>query len=333
MPVTIKDVAREAGVSISTVSKVINNVPGISGATIQRVEEVMRRLDYAPNSRAASLARKSAKCVAFLAELDEAAPYVNPHLFDIMCGVQEGLYQKGYAFMLLDALHADVERMILSRAFDGLIVHGGALTKSVSQLLISRHFPHIVIGHPNDTRLNWVDTNHILGGHMACEHLLECGCERIAFIGEREAYGISNQRLTGFRLAMNEAGREYRDDWILRTDGTLASAKETALGLLSSGERPDAVICSNNLLAYGFTLAAAQCGVSIPRDMQLITFDRYPYSSLITPSPTLVQIDVRDMGRVAAKQLLQELKKPDLRIQSFTTLPSLIIGMSTVERK
>ena len=133
MSVTIKDVAREAGVSISTVSKILNSVPGISEATTRRVEEVMARLDYAPNSRAAS-----ARCIAFVARLDEYEPYKNPHLFDIMCGVQEALYSKGYGFLLLDSLRADVEKMMLSRAFDGVIVHGGALSKAMHQLLVNR---------------------------------------------------------------------------------------------------------------------------------------------------------------------------------------------------
>ena len=114
MPVTIKDVAREAGVSISTVSRVINDMPGISEATTLRVKEIMRRLEYAPNSRAAGLARKSARCIAFLAKLEEFEPYTNPHLFDIMCGVQEALSKKGYSLMLLDATITDVEQIMLS---------------------------------------------------------------------------------------------------------------------------------------------------------------------------------------------------------------------------
>lgn len=331
MSVTIKDVAREAGVSISTVSKILNNVPGISEATTRRVEEVMARLDYAPNSRAASLARKSARCIAFIARLDEYEPYTNPHLFDIMCGVQEALYSKGYGFMLLDSLRADVERMILSRAFDGVIVHGGALTKPMRQLLVNRRFPHIVIGHPNDTSINWVDTDNALGGRIAFEHLLQCGCTKIAFIGALETDDISNERLSGFLSASSEHGCECKPGWIIHTDGSLRSGREAAAALLTADERPQAVICSSNLLAYAFSAAASELSVRIPEDIQLITFDRYPYSPLITPEPTLVQIDVRDMGRVAAKQLLQELKRPDLRVQSFTTLPSLIIGKSTRE--
>ncbi len=329
MSVTIKDVAREAGVSIATVSKILNGIPGISEATTRRVEEVMNRLDYAPNSRAASLARKSSRCIAFLAKLDESEPYTNPHLFDIMCGVQEALYAKGYSFMLIDVLQADVERMILSRSFDGIIVHGGALTKPIYQLLVSRKFPHIVIGHPSGTRINWVDTDNSLGGRIAYEHLLECGCVNTAFLGALETDDISNERLAGFMSAARENGYECRKEWIVHTDGSLQAGREAAVSLLTGGKRPQAVICSSNLLAYAFSLAAFKLSVHIPDDVQLITFDRYPYSPLIEPEPTLVQIDVRDMGRAAAKQLLHELKKPDLRVQSFTTLPSLIIGRST----
>ena len=214
MPATIKDVAREAGVSISTVSKVLNDVPGISEATTLRVREIMRRLDYAPNSRAAGLARKSARCIAFLAKLDEFEPYTNPHLFDILCGIQEALCAKGYSLMLLDATLTDVEQVMLSRAIDGIIVHGGALTRPVHQLLVTRKFPHLVIGHPSDTRINWVDTDNALGGRIAFEHLAECGCRDIAFIGALRNDDISNERLMGFRAAAAEHGCECREGWI-----------------------------------------------------------------------------------------------------------------------
>ena len=220
---------------------------------------------------------------------------------------------------------------MLSRAADGIIVHGGALTKPIHQLLVTRKFPHIVIGHPSDTRINWVDTDNALGGRIAVEHLSGCGCRDVAFIGALETDDISNERLAGFCAAAEENGCEYRESWIKHTDGTLQSGRAAALELLTAPYRPDAVVCSSNLLAFAFAEAAHELGVSIPDGVQLITFDRYPYSPLIVPEPTLVQIDVRDMGRVAAKQLLQELKKPELRVQSFTTLPSLIVGKSTRE--
>ena len=236
MPVTIKDVAREAGVSISTVSKVINDMPGISEATTLRVKEVMRRLDYAPNSRAAGLARKSAHCIAFLAKLDEFEPYTNPHLFDIMCGIQEALCAKGYSLMLLDATLTDVEQIMLSRAADGIIVHGGALTRPIHQLLVTRKFTHIVIGHPSDTRINWVDTDNALGG-----------CRDLAFLGALETDDISNERFIGFRSAAAEYGCGYRDCWVKHTDGSLLAGRAAAAEMLAPGDRPEVRLCSVRL--------------------------------------------------------------------------------------
>lgn len=334
MAVTIKDVAREAGVSISTVSKVINRKPTISDATVAHVEEVMRRLDYAPNSRAANLARRSTHNIIYLTSLPKDIAYVNPHMFDIMCGVQNSLAEKGYTLTLVDTTvepesSSIVERIIMQQSADGLIIHGAAMDRSLSTLLLKRKFPHIIIGQPEDTRMCWVDTNHKLGGQIAAEHLLERGYTRIGFLGEKDTDQISNQRLAGLRSAMFGAFLDVRDDWIFHSEGDLAGSYQAALSLLRMKDRPDAVICSSNLLAYGFHRMAQMLGVNIPEDIAMITFDQYPFSAVIDPLPTVVQIDVRDMGRTAGKLLLQEIKKPDLRVQSFTTLPHLIINATT----
>lgn len=340
MGVTIKDVAREAGVSIATVSKVINHKPTISEATAAHVEEVMRRLDYAPNSRAANLARRTSRNIVYLTSLPKDIAYANPHMFDIMCGIQNVLAEKGYSLTIVDTMVepepcAIVERIIMQQSADGLIVHGAAMDRALSTLLAKRKFPHIVIGHPDDTRLCWVDTNHKLGGQIAAEHLLDRGYTRIGFLGEKDSARIANQqqisaqRLAGFRSAMFGAFLDVREDWIFHSDGDLAGSYQAALNLLQMKDRPDAVICSSNLLAYGFHRMAQMLNVRIPEDIAMITFDQYPFSAVIDPLPTVVQIDVRDMGRTAGKLLLQEIKQPDLRVQSFTTLPQLTVNATT----
>lgn len=334
MGITIKDVAREAGVSIATVSKVINHKPSISDATIKHVEEVMKRLDYAPNSRAANLARRSTKNIIYLTSLRKDCAYSDPHMFDIMCGVQNVLAERGYSLTLVDtSLEKDpfsmVERIIMQQSADGIILHGAAMNRSLSTLLNKRKIPHIVIGQPDDTRLCWVDTNHKLGGQVAVEHLADRGYTKIGFIGERETDNISNQRLSGFRSAMFAAFLDVNEEWVLHSDGGLGGSYQSALKLLQMPERPQAVICSSNLLAYGFHRVAQILNVQIPEDIALITFDQYPFSAVIDPLPTVVQIDVRDMGRTAAKMLLQEIKKPELRVQTFVTLPKLIINATT----
>lgn len=333
MAVTIRDVASAAGVSVATVSKILNGKPGISEATTRRVEEVMKQLDFAPNSRAASLARRSARSVIYLTQLPADIAYKNPHRFDILCGVQSALDEKGYTLTVMNAGGEPgvvLERIVLRQLADGVIVHGVPLDKGAAALLIRRKFPHIVIGHPGaDTRLCWVEINQTLGGQIAAEHLLERGYRRIAFLAGRSGEEISYLRLRGFRIAMHEAGLRVNEDWILHTAPGLAGCYEGALDLLRRENRPRAVICASNLHAFSLYQVAHALGLSIPEDVAVITFDKYPYSAVLDPLPTLVHIDVNDLGRTAGKMMLRELKNPELLVQSYTTLPQLICNATT----
>ena len=334
MAVTIKDVAREAGVSVATVSKVLNQRPGISEATARRVEAVMRALDFAPNSRAASLARRSTRNVIFLTCLPPDIAYTNPHRFDILCGAESVLAEKGYTLTVVDASRdpapgATAERIIRQKLADGMIVHGAPVGRELAALLIHRQFPHILIGHPgSEARVCWVDVDQTLGGQIATEHLLARGYRRIGFLTEGEEE-IAYLRLRGFRISMGEAGVPVREDWLVHASAGLAGSYEGAFRLLQMEDRPDAVVCGSNLLAFGLYQVAQRLGVAIPEQMALITFDRFPLSGVIDPLPSLVQIDVHDLGRTAGAMLLKKLHDPDLLVQSYTTLPRLICNATT----
>ena len=338
MPITIKDVAARAGVSVATVSKILNHRPGISEETTRRVEQVMRELEYAPNSRAASLARRATRNIIYLTSLPADIAYTNPHMFDILCGVQSALSEKGYTLTIMDTCREEVpgstaEQIILQKLADGMIVHGAAIDKNISALLVRRKFPHILIGHPGDnSRLCWVDTNQTLGGQIAAEHLLERGYRNIGFLTEGATDEIAYLRLRGFRIAMQEAGVPVREDWILHTTADLEGSYHAAFGLLSMQQRPDAVICGSNLLAFGLYQVAAKQGLNIPEEMALITFDRYPYSTVLDPLPTFVQIDVHDLGRTAGAMMLRVLKRPELLVQTYATLPRLVCNATTPYR-
>ena len=333
MSVTIRDVARQAGVSVATVSKILNRKPGISEATTQRVEAVMKKLDYAPNSRAASLARRSARSVIYLTQLPEDIAYKNPHRFDILCGVQSALAEKGYSLFVMDAgaqPGETVSRIVMQKLADGVIFHGVPIDKGTAALLTRRRFPHLVIGHPGaDTRLCWVEINQTVGGQIAAEHLLERGYRRIGVLCGSSSEELSYLRLRGFRIAMQDAGLPVNEDWILHTGCGLEGSFQGALDLLRRADRPSAVICSSNLHALGLYQAARSLGMRVPGDVAVITFDKYPYSALLDPPPSYVHLDVNDLGRTAGKMLLRELKDPELLVQSYTTLPQLAVGATT----
>ena len=213
MAVTIKDVAKAAGTSISTVSKVINGHYSISEATAERVRAVMRELGYYPSASAQSFARGSTRAVVCLAELRPNTAFENPHLFEMISGLEEGLRARGYSLTLrstdtTEACEIATE-LINRRGCDGLAVHASVMSRPLAALLTRTRFPHIVLGLPNfESQVCWIDINNVFSGMTAAAHLLDEGYRRIAFIGGSEHDMISAHRLEGVRQGLESAGRE-----------------------------------------------------------------------------------------------------------------------------
>lgn len=334
MSITIKDVAREAGVSIATVSKVINNKPSISDSTRQHVFQIMERMNYHPNASACNFARKRTENIVFLAVTEPNIAFHNPHMFQILCGASEKVRTKKYSFSFIgspdkeSALEEAME-IIGRKAADGLLIHGSATSRPLADLLVNTGFPHIIIGRPPfSTAACWIDINNHVSGEMAAKHLYHCGYSKIAFMGGPATDEISRHRLKGFISSMHLKGLSVPDSFIKYGTYSKASGFSMMEELLRGSCLPDAVICENNPIALGAVSAIEAHGMSIPEDIGVISFDDYPLSQLIDPPLTVVDIDVNEMGRQAASILLKKIKTPELHIQSFSSLPSLIVRSS-----
>lgn len=338
MSVTITDVANEAGVSKSTVSKVLNHWSTISPATVERVNAAISKLHYTPNSRAVSFARQTTQNIVYLTNLGKDTAYQNPHMFDIMCGVYHELSSCSYALTLVNTSEESypgerAAQEIHRHSSDGLIIHGSAITPEIASLMIDEAFPHIIIGHPGfESRLCWVDTNHALAGEYAASHMISCNYTDVLFIAGKKSDDISSQRLKGFLNGMLHLGYHIPKARIGYTNSTRESAYQTTLSLLSTNALPHAVICENSLLALGVMKALQELHLSVPRDIGVLTFDSYPYSSVIDPKLTVIDINVYDMGVQAGNMMIRKLKNPELLIQSYTTLPAVIQGESTLPK-
>lgn len=335
MAVTINDVARLAGVSPSTVSKVLNNWSTISPATAERVHEAIRKLEYTPNARAVSFARQSTKNIAFLTAITRNEAYKNPHMFDIMCGVHNELAKENYSLMLIDSSRESypgetAEKVISQKSADGIVVHGSAVNESVGNLLVKKQFPHIIIGHPNfSSQLCWIDTNHALAGEFAAEHMISCNYTNVAFVGGKKSDLISVQRERGFLGLMGKYGYGVPQSHVIHTDSSVGEAAAAALTLLSEKSPPRAIVCENSQIALGVSKGIEKTGKSVPNDIAFLTFDTYPYSGVIEPKPTIIDINMYDMGVQAGQVMLHKLENPSLQVQSYTTLPVLLQGEST----
>ena len=338
MGVTIKDVAQAAGVSISTVSKVMNGHYSISEKTADHVRRVMGELNYYPSANAQSFASGASRTVVLLADLSPNMAFQNPHMFEIVAGLEGALRKRGYRLILQGTDETSAcglaEEIISRRSADAIAIHVGVMSHPLSAVLTRLQFPHIVLGMPNfDSQVCWIDNNNTYSGTVAASYLLSQGYRKIAFIGGKYYDLGSAHRLQGVKQGLTNAGFQLEDQYIWLGDSTRADGFRMTTKLLDQKTLPDAIICANNYIALGCVDALHKRGMRIPEDIGVMAFDDYPFSQIIEPQLTVVDINVRDMGTQAAKFLVDIIRHPNMQIQTYITTSNVIPRASTKIRK
>lgn len=332
MSVTIYDLANAAGVSISTVSKALNDSYSISDETKERIKELAAQLGYVPNVRAASFAKGKNGTIIFAADFHRGIGFDNPHMFEIITGIERFLGEKGYSLTLkyVEKTSAPViiRDMIHREMADGVIMHAGIVTRELAGMLLKETYPHLVIGKPDfSSRLCWIDISHETAGEIAAEYMLEKGYKNILFMmGDALNDGISARRFDGFCGPIEAKNQEIETvDDILSYE----EARQATLKILDRAFLPDVIICANNYLAMGCIHAAREKKIEIPQTLAIMTFDNYPFATITEPALTAIEVDMFEMGWQAAGLMLQKIKKPNLQTQSFCTTPIILEREST----
>lgn len=334
MGVTINDVAKAAETSVSTVSKVINGHYSISEETADRVRKIMQELNYYPNSSAQSFARGTTKTITVLTNLAPNTAFQNPHMFEIIAGLEEALSMRGYRLELrgVDATSVyDVAKDIIYRkSADALAIHVSVITHPLSGLLTKSHFPHIVIGAPNfESQVCWIDNNNVYSGTVAASYLISKNYRKIAFIGG-QYYDLSSlHRLQGVKQEIENNGLQLEEQYIWLGESTRTDSFLMTMKLLDQKNLPDAIICANNYIALGCVDALGKKNLKIPEDIGVVAFDDYPFSQIIEPQLTVVNINVRDLGKQAGKMLTDIIRHPNKQIQTYVTTSNIIERKST----
>lgn len=210
------------------------------------------------------------------------------------------------------------------------MIHASVLSKELDELIYELGIPHLVIGNPNfPSHFCWIDIDNRLAGELAAKHLLEKGYQSLAFIGGTTEDQISMHRLEGVLSVLNEHDVILPKGYVLHGESECDAAYLMMESVLTMKSKPDAVICANNYIAYGCVMALHAHGIQIPQEMGVITFDDFPFSKILKPKLTVVNIDVFDMGAQAGKYVIQKIRKNNLYLQSYITLPSVIEREST----
>lgn len=325
MAVTIYDVAKEAGVSIATVSKALNDSYTIPDRTKAMIREIADRLGYRPNARAKNFARQASGTVLFITDFYQNISFENPHMFEIISGIVAYLDNKDYSLTLMPLSKQDaplyIRDIIQQRQADALIIHAHILSTELAAILSRVDFPYLVIGKPG-FRCNvcWIDVNHEQAGQLAANYLLDKGYRRMAFVMGQADDALAQSRLMGIRQVMAE---EELSVETICNESPYALDDAMLQDLLQRHPRPEVLLCNNNHLALHCLQHVRKLGLQVPKDIAVLTFDNYPFSMLTDPAITAVEVDMHDMGTNAARFVLQRIRKPNLQTQSYCTSPCI----------
>jgi LacI family transcriptional regulator len=322
---TIRDIADLAGVSIATVSRVLNDRPDVAAETRETVMQVVREHGFSTNRGARGLSSGRTGIIGLTLPL-VADAYFSP----ILSGASEALYEQDMRIMLCPTLHEhDREVSLLERLMRGT-TDGAILMlpeESTSELLQlqAQGYPFVVVDpreYPPEG-IPCVSAMHAAGARAATEHLLELGHRRIGAIAGVKGWYANEQRLIGFRAALSTAGILPDPKLIANTDWRIPRGEEAAEEILSHPDPPTAIFAFNDNVAIGALNAARKRGLSVPRDLSIIGFDDTFQAMIVTPTLSTVRQPLAELGRMGVSLLSRLIDGQPLdagRIELSTTL-------------
>lgn len=330
---TMKDVARLAGVSTSTVSHVINNNRFVSDAVREKIEAAISELNYAPSALARSLKINQTHTIGMLLTASS-----NPFYSEVVRGVENSCYERGYSLVLCNT-EGDEERMnrsletLLQKRVDGLLI---MCTEShlPSEDILKRYpsIPTVMMDWaPFEGDSDLIQDNSLLGGEQATAYLISRGYTRIACIAGPQDKTPARLRLDGYKKAMATAGLPILPGYIVDSDFEFQGGFNAMNQLLSLNPAPQAVFTSNDAMAVGVYHALYQAGLSVPQDMAVIGYDNIELARYMTPPLTTIHQPKDELGELAIDALIHRLADPGVSPQLLVLTPELIERASVGE--
>ncbi|WP_091584871.1 LacI family DNA-binding transcriptional regulator [Alteribacillus bidgolensis] len=315
MAVTIKDVAKKANVAASTVSRVIANSNRISHATKIRVREAMEELGYHPNFHARSLANKSTKTIGIIMPSSAKVAFQNPFFPEVIRGISTKAYQKGYGLYLStgqteEERFEEVVQMVEEQRVDGIVLLYSRKNGLIMPYLMKKNFPFVLIGRPYDLpdeEVTHVNNDNFKAAKMVTEYLSLLGHRQIAFIGGNMEYVVTIDHMKGYKKALEQAGIEVNDSYIVYHDELEEGGQEAVIELMSLQERPTALVVADDLMAFGVLRMLSDMGVNVPDELSIISFNNVMISELSSPPMTTVDIHIFDLGSTAVECLFDKM--------------------------
>ena len=323
MPVTMRDVARQAGVSVATVSRVLNDSGPVGATTRARILKTAGALRYVPNGTARSLTTSTTETVGVLL----------PNLYgdfysEVIRGVEGAVRAQRY-HTLLSSVHDGLDELVaalrtLVGRVDGLVVMSPDIEANVLEANLPAGLPVVLLGAAAPGHASVVIDNEA-GAAAMVGHLADLGHRRIALISGGADNTDAQARLAGYRRAVADGGLDADDALVVSGNFTEAAGHAAALSILRLGERPTAVFAANDSMAIGALRAFREAGLDVPTDLALAGFDDIPVARYVTPALTSVHVPIHEMGARAVEAVLAAVADPEAGAPTPVTLPTRLV--------
>ncbi|HAS6670416.1 substrate-binding domain-containing protein [Vibrio parahaemolyticus] len=328
---TMKDIAKLAGVSTSTVSHVINKTRFVSEEISERVNNAAKELNYyAPSALARSLKVNRTKTIGMLVTTS-----TNPFFGEVVKGVERSCYHKGYSLILCNT-EGDNERMrqsintLLQKRVDGLILMCSSLEGE--RIDVFERYPDIPV-----VVMDWgpmlftsdkIQDNSLRGGYLAAKYLIDCGHTEIGCITGPLIKHQAQMRYEGYKRAMNEAGLEFNANWIIESDFECEGGYQAFKKMAERGKLPSSIFVSNDMMAMGVINAANELSIKVPDDLSIIGYDDIHIAKFMSPSLTTVHQPKYRLGQAAVETLVRRLDDKSNEAQVVQLEPTLVVRNS-----
>lgn len=306
--ITIKDVARELGVSYSSISRALNGKEGVSKATRDKILEAAERMGYQPNDLARGLVNKISNTVGVI------VPDINnPFFGEIVAGITDASNENGYnIFLCVSGWDPKIEKeyfsTLLKKRVDGIILKSAGKNEDYDEIksplmIIERYSKY----HKFDS----VEVDNELGGYLAVKHLLDCGYRNLAFILGKEDYFASQRRLKGAKRALEESNLTINENLIIEGSFSIEGGRQAAKQLFKSGQHIDAIFGMNDLIGMGVLQYCDESNINVPDEVGVIGYDNISYAGLPQIQLTTIHQPKYELGKMLFETLLEEIKNKE----------------------
>jgi DNA-binding LacI/PurR family transcriptional regulator len=332
--VTIKDVAKLAKVSPSTVSRVIADSKSISAPTKERVRKAMEELGYYPNMIARSLIKRSSHALGLILSRSAESAFSNPFFPEILRGISTVTQSHHYSLVLATAENYQEEakqclRMLMEKRVDGVILLASRVNDELIRKLAEEEYPFVVVGRaPGVGECLSVNNDNIQAGYLATRHLLNLGHRRIAFLNGPEEYTFCQDRFQGYCMALQEFGIAVDAAYVRNAENLQEDGYRLVSELLRIEEYPTALFVVDDLMAVGAYRAIKERQLSIPGDIAVVGFNDNLYSAFMEPPLTTVHIPIYQMGVTAAELIIRVLDGQEVNLDQHILSSELVVRES-----